>query len=154
MLLYRWDIQPQATVDHVRPKFVSDLRKCFSEDKLVSHLRALILEDSAGSSAFSDTNLKLDLAQHDEVVYYPPVRRTLKHLVTYPLMLAMIVGLVTGMAWIYVGGLFLDYDTVKASVVDGTSLDDAWRDQIPQRSIFRYDWNRQRCRHSFSECDI
>lgn len=130
MLVYQWDIQPQTSVDHVRPKFVSNLRARFSEDTLLSHLRNIIPSDSSTLSAFNDTNVKMDLAQYDEVLYYPPVHRTLKHMVTYPLMLAMIVGLGTGMAWIYVGGLFLDYDAVKAQFAAGATVNDAWKEEI------------------------
>jgi hypothetical protein len=56
-------------------------------------------------SAFSDADLKGDLAQHDELVFYPPVKRTMKRLATFPLMLAMIIALVTVLGWVYVGGL-------------------------------------------------
>ena len=70
-------------------------------------------EDDRG--AFSDADLKADLAQHDELVFYPPVKRTMKRLATFPLMLTMIVALVTVLGWVYVGGL---QDWVDSQAVD------------------------------------
>jgi hypothetical protein len=71
--------------------------------------------DADGCGAFSDADLKADLAQHDELVFYPPVKRTMKRLATFPLMLTMIVALVTVLGWVYVGGL---QDWVDSQAVD------------------------------------
>ena len=66
------------------------LRNTFSEDSLVGHLRSVIEPDWSklakakqkeaeeaetavdDRGAFSDANLKGDLALHDELVFYPP----------------------------------------------------------------------------------
>ena len=133
LLAYQWDIQPHSAVEQVRPKFVAVLRNTFSEDSLMAHLRSIVepgptksplSRDSLDSDdeideddrgAFSDADLKADLAQHDELVFYPPVKRTMKRLATFPLMLTMIVALVTVLGWVYVGGL---QDWVDSQAVD------------------------------------
>jgi hypothetical protein len=109
MLAYKWDIQPHSAVEHVRPQFVAALRNTFSEDSLVGHLRSVIEPDWSklakakekeaeeaetildDRGAFSDANLKGDLALHDELVFYPPYKRTMKRFATFPLMWTMIV---------------------------------------------------------------
>ena len=115
------------------------LRNKFSEDTLVAHLRSIVADpqrSNTASGAFSDASLKGDLALHDELVFYPPWKATAKRLATYPLMLAMIVGLVSLLGWVYVGGLFYDYDTVKARLVQGTVDEAQWQEQVPEEQYY------------------
>ena len=139
MLAYKWDVEPHSDVEHVRPQFVAVLRNKFSEDTLVAHLRSIVADpqrSNTASGAFSDASLKGDLALHDELVFYPPWKATAKRLATYPLMLAMIVGLVSLLGWVYVGGLFYDYDTVKARLVQGTVDEAQWQEQVPEEQYY------------------